>query len=97
VMNRGNYGSVYHFTFHAGTRTGVLLNPRGSAFKGAFRGFDGNCYKAPATGNFSSSRRAAVVGVLEPGQAGELVYTPPSGSDAALLFGFIPEDAWPDF
>lgn len=97
VVNKGNYGSIYYLTFQAQTRTGVFLNPRGLSFKGAFKGFDQNCYKAPATDGFYSSRRAAVVGVIEPGQSAQLVYTPPSGSDAPLIFGLIPEEYWPDF
>lgn len=97
VIHKGNYGAVYYLTFHANTRTGVFLNPRGLTFKGAFQGFDHNCYKAPATDGFYGSRRAAVVGVIEPGRTVELVYTPPNGSDAPVLFGLIPEEFWPDF
>ncbi|NLL19422.1 MAG: hypothetical protein GX262_10450, partial [Clostridia bacterium] len=97
VINRGNYGSLYHLTFHPERRTGILLNPRGLSFKGAFRGLDGNSYRAPAYDSFYGSRRAAVVGVLEPGQPGTIVYLPPNGSDAPLIFGLIPESYWPDF
>lgn len=97
VINRGNYGSLYHLTFHAGTRTGVLLNPRGSSFKGAFTGFDGKSYRAPAYGYFQGSRRGTVVGVLEPAQPKTLIYLPPNGSDAPVIFGLIPEAYWSEF
>ncbi|HHW07170.1 MAG TPA: hypothetical protein GXX34_06540 [Clostridia bacterium] len=97
VVHKGNYGAVYYLTFHAVNHTGVLLNPRGLTFKGAFMGFDGNSYKAPATDGFYGSRKAAVVGVIEPGQPSQFVYTPPNGSDAPVILGLIPEEFWPDF
>lgn len=97
VINRGNYGSLYHLTFHAETRTGILLNPRGLNFKGAFTGFDGKSYRVPAYDTFYGSRRAAVVGVLEPGQTGTVIYLPPNGSDAPVIFGLIPESYWDGF
>lgn len=94
VKNVGNYGVVYHLKMSASENTGVLLNPRGSVFKGAFLGPDGNVYKAPSTSYFNGLRQAAVLGVLEAGQTDEFVYTPPSGSDTPIILTLIPEAFW---
>lgn len=97
VSNVGNYGSIYYLTFVAEDRTGILLNPRGLNFKGAFTGLDGKSYRVPASDSFYGSRRAAVIGVLEPGEAKTVIYIPPNGSDAPVIFGLIPEDYWHEF
>ena len=94
VVNRGNYGLVYKVVFSAKTKTGILLNPRGTKFKGAFQGFDGEFYKAPAVGTFYGSEKAAVTGVVKEGQTATLIYIPPNGSDTPVIFGLIPEKYW---
>ncbi|TYO93933.1 copper amine oxidase N-terminal domain-containing protein [Desulfallas thermosapovorans] len=94
VKSFGNYGVVYRVAISSPGKTGVLLNPRGSVFKGAFQGFDGNVYKAPATNHFTGLKKAAVLGVLQAGQKAEFLYTPPSGSDTPLVIALIPEEFW---
>lgn len=94
VINKGNYGAVYKFTFKADKKTGILLNPRGLTFKGAFQGFDSKVYKAPGVGGFYGSNKASVVGVLEKGDIANFLYTPPNGSDAPVLLIMIPKKNW---
>ncbi|WP_027363897.1 stalk domain-containing protein [Desulfotruncus alcoholivorax] len=94
VKNFGNYGVVYHLKMSAPVKTGVLLNPRGSIFKGSFLGPDGKVYKAPATSYCNGLKQAAVLGVLRAGQTDEFVYTPPSGSDTPIVMALIPEAFW---
>ena len=94
IKNFGNYGVVYRFKMSSPTKTGVLLNPRGSIFKGAFLGTDGKIYKAPTTSQFNGLQRAAVMGVLAAGQTAEFVYTSPSGSDTPVVIALIPENFW---
>jgi|GEM_PF-3249982 len=94
VKSFGNYGVVYRIKVTATVKTGILLNPRGSIFKGAFQGPDGKVYKAPQTSHFAGLNRAAVLGVLEAGQTAEFIYTPPSGSDTPIVLALIPEKFW---
>lgn len=94
VNNIGNYGVVYRVKVSSPVKTGILLNPRGSIFKGAFRGFDGNVYQVPKASFFIGNQKAAVLGVLQAGQTAEFVYTPPSGSDTPLVLALIPEQFW---
>ncbi len=94
VKSFGNYGVVYRIKVTAPVKTGILFNPRGSIFKGAFQGPDGKIYKAPETSHFSGLNRAAVLGVLEAGQTAEFIYTPPSGSDTPIVLALIPEKFW---
>jgi len=94
VKNFGNYGVVYYVKVTTPAKTGVLLNPRGSSFKGAFVGPDGKVYKAPATSYFNGLRQAAVLGVLQAGVSNQFIYTPPSGSDTPIILALIPETFW---
>ncbi|MCG8400508.1 MAG: stalk domain-containing protein [Firmicutes bacterium] len=94
VKNVGNYGVVYHIKMSSPVQTGVLLNPRGSIFKGAYLGSDRMVYKIPQTSYFTGLQKAAVWDVLETGKTAEFIYTPPSGSDTPLVIAFIPEEFW---
>lgn len=94
VKNVGNYGMLYHINISAAAKTGVLFNPRGSIFKGAFLAPDGKVYKVPQTSFFLSLKRAAIMGVLNKSSSAEYVYTPPSGSDTPVILALIPEGLW---
>lgn len=94
VKNIGNYGIVYRVDLISPSRTGVLFNPRGSMFKGAFQGFNGTVYKAPDIGSFLGLQKAAVMGVLEANKTAQFIYTPPSGSDTPVVIALIPEEFW---
>jgi len=94
IESFGNYGTVYRIRISAPEKTGVLLNPRGSIFRGAFQAPDGNAYRVPATDHFTGLNRAAVLGVVEAGETAEFIYTPPSGSDTPVVIALIPEKFW---
>ncbi|MCL2336291.1 MAG: stalk domain-containing protein [Firmicutes bacterium] len=94
VRNIGGYGVIYHLQITAPEKTGVLLNPRGSIFKGAFQAPDGNVYKAPAAFIFAGLQQAAVLGVVQANQKADFLYTPPSGSDTPIIIGLIPAQFW---
>lgn len=94
IKNVGNYGVVYRLKLSSPVKTGMLLNPRGSIFRGAFLAPDGKVYEAPENSFFTGSQRAAVLGVLEAGKMAEFVYTPPSGSDTPVVIALIPEEFW---
>lgn len=94
IKNMGNYGSVYNLTIKADKKTGILLNPRGLAFKGAFKGFDSRIYKAPDVGGFYGLNKACVVGVVEAGETVNFSYIPPNGSDSPVLLILIPKNNW---
>ncbi len=94
VESFGNYGTVYRIRISAPEKTGVLLNPRGSIFRGAFQAPDGNAYRVPATDHFTGLNRAAVLGVVEAGETAEFIYTPPSGSDTPVVIALIPKKFW---
>ena len=94
VKNLGNYGVVYQIRISSPTKTGILLNPRGRIYKGAFLGPDGKVYKAPESGQFNGLQRAAVMGVLEAGQTAEIIYKSPSGSDTPVVIALIPKYFW---
>lgn len=94
VKNIGNYGIVYRVDLISPSRIGVLFNPRGSMFKGAFQGFNGTVYKAPDIGAFRGLQKAAVLGVLEANKTSQFIYTPPSGSDTPVVIALIPKEFW---
>lgn len=94
IKSFGNYGVVYQLQVTAPTKTGLLLNPRGSIFKGAFVAPDGQVYKAPAVTHFTGLQKAAVLGVLQANQTGRFIYTAPSGSDTPVVIALIPEQFW---
>lgn len=94
VINKGNYGALYNFTFKTDKKVGILLNPRGLIFKGAVKGFDSKIYKVPEIGGFNGSDKAAVIGVLEKNDTASFSYIPPNGSDAPVLLILIPKKNW---
>lgn len=92
--NKGNYGVLYELELTSDARTGVLLNPRGTSFKGAFKWDDVMVATAPDQGVFVGSRESAVVGVTEKRVTRKLYYTLSNGSSGPVLFNFIPEKFW---
>ena len=94
VINTGNYGVVYEFRINSQSAAGILLNPRGTRFRGVFQGFDGNAYAAPAAGTLNYFTLGAVVGTLPGSSNGTFTYTPSSGSDTPVVVAFYPEESW---
>ena len=95
-QNKGNYGVVYALDLTADEKTGVLLNPRGTSFKGAFRWQDAAGVLAPGQGILQGSRESAVAGILESRATRRLYYSLSNGSSGPVLINFIPELYWDD-
>lgn len=95
VVNRGNYGVVYHIKIKAEEDMGILLNPRGGAFRGAVK-IDGKyTYMMPHTSYLcGDSSKAAVLTTVKKGKTVEIEYALPNGSSAPVLFGMIPKASW---
>lgn len=96
ACNKGNYGLVQKFTLTAETRTGVLLNPRGSIYRGAVL-WNGELCLVSASGQIKTQRESAVLGVIEAGETAEITYITPDGSDSPVLLVSIPEEFWPEY
>lgn len=94
--NKGNYGVLYELELTGKENTGVLLNPRGTSFKGTFRWEEVKVSLVPAYGMFRGSQKASIVGVAEKRNSRKLYYTISNGSSGPVLFNFIPEAFWPD-
>lgn len=93
-QNKGNYGVLYELELTSDEKTGVLLNPRGTSFKGTYRWDDVTVALAPIYGMFKGSRESSVAGVVEKKATKKLFYTLSSGSSGPVLFNFIPESFW---
>ena len=96
ACNKGNYGMVQKFTLTAETRTGVLLNPRGSIYRGALL-WNGELCLVSANGQIKTQRESTILGVIEAGETVEITYITPDGSDSPVLLVSIPEEFWPEY
>ena len=96
ACNKGNYGMVQKFTLTAETRTGVLLNPRGSIYRGALL-WNGELCLVSANGQIKTQRESAILGVIEAGETVEITYITPDGSDSPVLLVSIPEEFWSEY
>ena len=94
--NKGNYGVLYELDLTANENTGVLLNPRGTSFKGTFRWEEVKVSLVPAYGMFTGSQKASVVGVADKRVTRRLYYTISNGSSGPVLFNFIHEKFFHD-
>ena len=95
--NKGNYGVIYELNLNAEEKTGVLFNPRGTSFKGAYQWQNASVYLAPSIGLFKGSQQASIAGVVEKRANKRLFYTLSNGSSGPILFTFIPEGFWADY
>lgn len=96
VVNKGNYGMLYKLRITPEETTGVLINPRGTLYKGFIKWTGGKVYEMPSKGVIRGSQQAIVAGVLKEEKQYEVSYMLPSGSSAPVLFCFIPETYWND-
>lgn len=95
VQNRGNFGISYHITITATEDMGIILNPRGTVFKGAIKWENEGVYNVPETGTFSRNTvKSAVLGTIKKGETKTFEYMLPNGSSAPVLIGFIPTAYW---
>ncbi len=96
-VNKGNYGVMYELELYPETKTGVLLNPRGTSFKGSYRWEGSQVALAPVHGMFIGSQRSSITGVVNSRELKRLYYTISNGSSGPVLFNFIPEEFWNDY
>lgn len=94
--NKGNYGVVHTLKITATERTGLLINPRGSIYRGALL-FNGEVCKLSATDQIQTNHEAVVIGVIEAGETATVTYISPDGSDSPALLIAIPEKEWKNY
>ena len=94
--NKGNYGVVHTLRITATERTGLLINPRGSIYRGALL-FNGEVCKLSANDQIQTNHEAVVVGVIEAGETATVTYISPDGSDSPALLIAIPEKEWKSY
>ena len=94
--NKGNYGVVHTLRITATERTGLMINPRGSIYRGALL-FNGEVCKLSANDQIQTNHEAVVVGVIEAGETATVTYISPDGSDSPALLIAIPEKEWKSY
>jgi hypothetical protein len=94
VMNKGNYGMLYHLRLKVKEETGILFNARGNIYKGAIGFVDKGSYEMPLGGLLKNVQQAVVGGVVNQDKVNELLYVLPNGSAAPIFFCFIPKSEW---
>ncbi|MDF2593893.1 MAG: copper amine oxidase N-terminal protein [Clostridia bacterium] len=94
VMNKGNYGMLYHLRLKVKEETGILFNARGNIYKGAIGFVDKGSYEMPLGGLLKNVQQAVVGGVVNKDKVNELLYVLPNGSAAPIFFCFIPKSEW---
>ena len=90
VSNSGNYGVVYHLEINAGTKMGLLTNPRGGVFRGVGLTPAGVVYGMPENGAINTGAQAIMNLTLEQGEKTEFIFVPPAASNLPVLFLFVP-------
>ncbi len=90
MANGGNYGVVYRLEIKAGTRMGLLTNPRGGVFRGAALAPDGTVYGMPETGLIKTGAQAVMNQILNQSDQTEFIFVPPAASNLPVAFLFIP-------
>lgn len=96
VVNKGNRGVVHHFTITAERNIGLLLNPRGTYYKGSIM-IDGEIVELSTNGMVDGINEACVLDVMKAGETKEFTYVVPSGSDSPILIVAIPESQWEQY
>lgn len=94
IINNGNRGVLHHITITAEERVGVMLNPRGTMFKGSLIDFDGKLCMLANSGMLKGNHNGIIIGTIEAGETKTLTYMAPSGSDSPILLMLIPEADW---
>lgn len=94
--NKGNYGVVHTLHITATERCGLLINPRGSIYRGALL-FNGEVCKLSAVDQIQTNHEAVVIGIIEAGETADVTYISPDGSDSPALLVAIPEKEWQNY
>jgi hypothetical protein len=93
TSNPGNYGMVQTVRITATRRTGILLNPRGSVYRGALL-WNGRLCLLSSGGQIQAPQESVVLGTIEAGETVTITYITPDGSDSPVLLVSIPEEQW---
>ncbi len=93
VVNNGNRGVVHTIKVTSAQRMGIILNPRGTSFKGAIK-IDNDTHLLADAGVLYGSQEGVVLGTIEKNETKTFKYLAPSGSDTPILIVFIPEEQW---
>ena len=94
--NAGNYGVVHRIKITATENIGILLNPRGTIYRGALLWND-ELIGLSTYSQIQTPRESVVLGVIYRGQTITLTYITPDGSDSPVLLTAIPEDEWKNY
>lgn len=96
TYNKGNYGVVHRLTITATCDCGILVNPRGSIYRGALLWND-EVVLLSASGQIKTTQEGVIVGTMQAGEVATITYITPDGSDSPCLIVAIPADQWDEF
>lgn len=96
TYNKGNYGVVHKITLNATEDTGIIVNPRGSIYRGALLWND-ELVLLSANGQIKTTQEGVIVGTIAAGDSATITYITPDGSDSPCLLVSIPIDYWEEF
>lgn len=96
TYNKGNYGVVHRITLTATEDTGIIVNPRGSIYRGALLWND-EVVLLSRYGQIKTTQEGVIVGTLQAGESATITYITPDGSDSPCLLVSLPIDYWDEF
>lgn len=94
--NKGNYGVIQQINLTAACDTGILLNPRGSIYRGAIL-WNGELCLVSSTGQIKTTQEGVIAGVIKAGETATITYITPDGSDSPILIVSLPAEQWNEF
>lgn len=96
TYNKGNYGVVHRITLTATETCGIIVNPRGSIYRGALLWND-EVVPLSRYGQIKTTQEGVIVGTLQAGESATITYITPDGSDSPCLIVSLPIDYWSEF
>lgn len=96
TYNKGNYGVIHRITLNAEEDTGIIVNPRGSIYRGALLWND-EMVLLSAYGQIKTTQEGVIVGTIKAGESATITYITPDGSDSPCLIVSIPKSYWDEF
>lgn len=96
TYNKGNYGVIHRLNLTATEDTGIIVNPRGSIYRGALLWND-ELVLLSANGQIKTTQEGVIVGTLQAGETATITYITPDGSDSPCLIVSLPIDYWEEF
>lgn len=94
--NKGNYGVIHRLRLTATEDTGIIINPRGSIYRGAMLWNEDLCLLS-STGQIKTTQEGVIAGVIKAGETVVITYVTPDGSDSPVLLVSIPKSYWSKF